>query len=267
MAHANWVNVDAVALVPGVIVCDVRAGLPFPSDEFDVVYHSHLLEHLSRLDTVRFLGECRRVLRPGGIHRVVVPDLEDAVKAYISTIKKTEGGGGLRARQHDWMVVELFDQFARERGGGDMVSFIKDAEGELLNYIEGRIGGDIVKMAKQTTVKAPPPLAMLGLKWCFTCCLNIIRDPKRLREVLAKRLLGDEYALLEMGRFRRCGEIHRWMYDEGSLGDLLTVAGYHSILRMECSKSAIDGWANCQLDTLDRGFPRKPHSIYMECRK
>jgi len=56
--------------------------LPFPDASFDVVYHSHVLEHFSQPDGLRFLGQLPKVLRPGGLLRVVVPDLERIVELY-----------------------------------------------------------------------------------------------------------------------------------------------------------------------------------------
>ncbi len=55
----------------------MRQGIPFPDRSFDVVYHSHVLEHLSKSEASKFLKECSRVLRPQGVLRVVVPDLEE----------------------------------------------------------------------------------------------------------------------------------------------------------------------------------------------
>lgn len=63
---------------------DLRRTFPFDNGSVDVVYTSHTLEHFSKQDGEHFLGECHRVLRPGGILRVVVPDLEAIVSDYIS---------------------------------------------------------------------------------------------------------------------------------------------------------------------------------------
>lgn len=58
--------------------------LPFPWKDatVDIVYSSHTLEHLSKEEGNVFLRECHRVLKKGGIIRIVVPDLAPIVKAY-----------------------------------------------------------------------------------------------------------------------------------------------------------------------------------------
>lgn len=63
---------------------DIRRGLPFERDSVAVVYGSHLLEHLHRRDTVRFLTHVRELLKPGGVCRVVVPDVHAIVTWYLA---------------------------------------------------------------------------------------------------------------------------------------------------------------------------------------
>lgn len=59
---------------------------PFPwgDDSASVIYSSHTLEHMDRDDGMAFLKECHRVLKPDGIIRIVVPDLEAIVERYIN---------------------------------------------------------------------------------------------------------------------------------------------------------------------------------------
>jgi SAM-dependent methyltransferase len=56
--------------------------IPCPDNSVDVMYSSHMIEHLDRREARAFLLEVRRVLRPGGIVRIAAPDLAKFVDAY-----------------------------------------------------------------------------------------------------------------------------------------------------------------------------------------
>lgn len=72
----GFVNVDLLEL-PGVDVhADVRGPLPFEDGSVDLLYASHVLEHLATAEVPETLREWRRVLRPGGSLLVAVPDLD-----------------------------------------------------------------------------------------------------------------------------------------------------------------------------------------------
>lgn len=81
----GWVNIDGFR-GPGVtIVADVRKHLPLPDESARVVFTEHLLEHLEyQRDARRFLMECLRILEPGGLIRVVVPDGGRYLHAYAT---------------------------------------------------------------------------------------------------------------------------------------------------------------------------------------
>jgi predicted SAM-dependent methyltransferase len=57
-------------------------GIPAEDNSLDLVYHSHMLEHLSYIEGIKFMRECHRVLKPGAKMRILVPDLEIWIKAY-----------------------------------------------------------------------------------------------------------------------------------------------------------------------------------------
>ncbi|MDP2024894.1 methyltransferase domain-containing protein [Sulfuriferula sp.] len=63
---------------------DVVRGLPVASRSCDAVYCSHVLEHLGLDDLRTALRETYRILRPRGVFRGVLPDLEVLARAYIS---------------------------------------------------------------------------------------------------------------------------------------------------------------------------------------
>jgi ubiquinone/menaquinone biosynthesis C-methylase UbiE len=62
---------------------DLTNGIPASDNSLDVVYHSHMLEHLTNTEGIQFLKECNRVLKPGAFMRLLVPDLGAFSKKYI----------------------------------------------------------------------------------------------------------------------------------------------------------------------------------------
>ncbi len=61
---------------------DVARRFRFDADTFDCAYTSHMLEHLYPDVAEHCLREVHRVLRPGGIVRIAVPDLDQLVASY-----------------------------------------------------------------------------------------------------------------------------------------------------------------------------------------
>ena len=62
---------------------DVTKGLPLSDGCVEVLYSSHMFEHLDREEASLFLKEARRVLCSGGIIRFAIPDLHRQVQQYI----------------------------------------------------------------------------------------------------------------------------------------------------------------------------------------
>ncbi|HSZ03231.1 MAG TPA: methyltransferase domain-containing protein [Terriglobales bacterium] len=62
---------------------DVKKGLPFADQSVSCIYSSHTFEHFSWAESLAVAKECFRVLRPGGVLRVVVPDLQLIAREYL----------------------------------------------------------------------------------------------------------------------------------------------------------------------------------------
>lgn len=78
----GWVNIDGW---PAELALDFRRGLPLAAGSADRVYLSHVLEHMSYPnDTIQLVREIHRVLAPGGRVRIVVPDIEQCIQAYVA---------------------------------------------------------------------------------------------------------------------------------------------------------------------------------------
>jgi predicted SAM-dependent methyltransferase len=78
-----WINIDLGAEADYRL--DVRRAWPFPKNSVDRIYSEHFFEHLEYPHEVNvFLLEARRVLRPGGVLSMAVPDTAEILEAYVS---------------------------------------------------------------------------------------------------------------------------------------------------------------------------------------
>lgn len=95
-------------LDPDTVLWDLRKGIPYPDGIFDGIYHCHLLEHIDRDDAPKFLRECFRVLKPGGILRIVVPDLEILARHYLACLDRLPDCSTYK--EHSLSVEGMIDQ-------------------------------------------------------------------------------------------------------------------------------------------------------------
>ena len=83
---AGWINLD---IFPAQLSTNVLWGLPFTDGQCRYVFLSHLLEHLFYpTDAMALLQEIYRILEPGGVVRIVVPDIEQCIRAYQENNKE-----------------------------------------------------------------------------------------------------------------------------------------------------------------------------------
>jgi SAM-dependent methyltransferase len=258
--HPEWINVDVVPAAPGVRRVDLAHGLPFADRSIDACYCSHVLEHLPPEAAARALAEMFRVLRPGGIVRIVVPDLRRIAEQYLSLSAAAEEGDRQREADYDWIMLELLDQSVRRDTGGKMARFLRRPDLPNRDFIRSRIGEEADRFwSEDGSTREPGPARRLGKAW------------KRLgvRMLLAyalARLAGGRRAgaAFREGVFRQQGEIHHWMYDRFSLGRALRQAGFAQVAEVSASDSAIPGFGAYCLDCDAQGRVRKPDSLFME---
>lgn len=267
--HKDWTNVDFQSTGEGVIAHNLVEGVPFENDRFRVVYHSHVLEHFARHEAERFMAECYRVLKPGGVLRVVIPDLEQIARCYISQLEKALQGDKDAEKNYDWMMLEMYDQVARDREGGEMLEYLKRLDIDE-DFVYKRIGDEGRKLRKML-LSAPDKaehesVIMRSSRTARKRNLLEKLFRRRKRKKKHQRLTDDDIRCLQIGRFRKSGEIHQWMYDRFSLGRLLKMSGFRDSQIMTSESSLIPGWAAFNLDGVD-GRVRKPDSLFMEAVK
>jgi predicted SAM-dependent methyltransferase len=252
----EWVNIDFTSADPCVKAHNLREGVPLHDNSVDVVYHSHLLEHFAKHEAPVFLSECRRVLKPGGVLRVAVPDLEGITRTYLETLDEARACKEGAEARHEWMIIELIDQMVREKSGGEMLAYLSQASIPAEAFILKRLGVEAkriiesVRSAGAAKKKRNAPSSYLG----------------RLKGLIATADKGKAPEAKAVA-FRRSGEVHRWMYDSLSLKRLIEAAGFTDVARCNADESHIAGWAKETLDTEPDGSVYKPDSLFMEGKK
>ena len=77
-------HVDMRAEVAPDYVADALDLACFGDDSADLLYFCHGLEHIRKPDVAAALAEFRRVLKPGGLLRLAVPDFEVLAQLYVN---------------------------------------------------------------------------------------------------------------------------------------------------------------------------------------
>jgi predicted SAM-dependent methyltransferase len=258
--HPAWVNLDLVPAVPGVVRHNLTFGLPFRNDEVDAIYHSHVLEHLRPEQGTKLLQECFRALRPGGVLRIVVPDLEQIAQLYLNYHTRAWQGDSDAQRRYQWIKLELLDQLVRSHSGGQMGPYLVKLESEDAEFVRSRLGEEVLEaISYADRRREPAPHVSLKQR------VKSVRE--RLALWLVTRILGRNAAgAFAESLFRNRGEVHRWMYDRFSLKTLCSQIGFVDFEVKNAASSGIPGFDAFQLDRQGEST-RKPDSLFCECRK
>jgi len=246
--HSDWINIDMQSSGSEVTAHNLFNGIPYADNSVDVVYHSHLLEHMPKQFGPVFMRECFRVLKNGGIIRVVVPDLEQIVREYIKNLENALNDDAHAANRYEWIMLELFDQTVRNYSGGGMLDYWKQNPMPAESYVFERCGSEAFN-------------AVMSLR-------KIPSQPSSTQDPMILAMQNpNNQILIQMAHFRTSGEVHQWMYDLYSLQLLLKQAGFSDIHKCKADQSNISDFQIYGLDTDNTGKIRKPDSLFMEARK
>jgi len=263
--HKDWVNIDIAPVSPKVQKYNILEGIPFRDNTFDAVYCSHILEHIPKNKALAFIRDCYRVLKPGGILRVVAPDLEIIARLYLDRLDKSLSGDRQAQIDYDWILLEMYDQTVRDCAGGEMRKYLTQQNIPNAAFVQSRIGSayHISRSFAQHNVKKSfgERLASVTFPKVFSRIRHIIRS------LIFMLLPPRTRAALQIGYFRLSGEIHQCMYDRYSLAQLLQQVGFTEPKVMTAHESTIPNWTSFNLDTEPDGTIYKPDSLWIEATK
>lgn len=253
----NWSNVDFSSPIANVLQMDILSGLKFENNTFDIVYTAQFMEHITLDQAALVLKEVNRVLKPGGILRIVTPDFEEMAVSYLSTLRSLKKEKNLFLEsQYDWLRLEIFDQGLRNFSGGEVVPFFKNVDENMHKYLIDRIGYSYLSAVKE---KVNSPFRR-PLKEIFN---KLHKVPKKIISFLTSALMSSD---AKVGKFRRSGELHLYLHDIFSLTRTLKQAGFVKISRENAYSSTIVNWEKYNLDIVD-GLVDAPVSLYVEAKK
>lgn len=134
LGHKDWINVDwgilaiinsfpilkklifGLRLAPksygkkwpkNLRLVNLRKNFPFADNSVDFVFTAHFIEHLEKHEAIWLFSQCYRSLKKGGTIRVLVPDLDKAVKHYTENKNAIERVDVLN--NHFWGVLKKED--------------------------------------------------------------------------------------------------------------------------------------------------------------
>ena len=268
--HQSWTNVDFISTGPNVLAHNLLQGTPFDDNNFDVVYHSHVLEHFNKGDGKKFIQECYRVLKPGGVLRIAVPNLEQIARLYLQKLEEALAGNEQATDDYEWIMLEMYDQTVRNQSGGDMAKYLFQAEIPNEDFVYTRIGEEGRQIRKAYLSKQQKKPLNSTHQPSITSLRKILGMLKRFatRIITPKtpRLDEEQQRYQKIGKFRLGGEIHQWMYDRYSLRKLLTEVGFKNFAVKTAFDSQIPHWNSYELEAKD-GVIFKPDSLFVEANK
>jgi len=111
--NSGWFNIDCFFSSNVDLVMDLRRGLPFDDRSISNCYSEHFLEHLLPVEAASHLADVHRILKRGGIYRVIVPDTGKFMRKYA------EGDSEFFSLAHPWEAFPMDAIYSIVNWGGD----------------------------------------------------------------------------------------------------------------------------------------------------
>lgn len=86
----GWVNIDNNSdenIEKMDLDWDLLNPLPYKDNSVDFIFNEHFIEHFTVEESQAIIKDLMRVLKPGGVLRIAMPDLEAIVKQYTIGLK------------------------------------------------------------------------------------------------------------------------------------------------------------------------------------
>jgi predicted SAM-dependent methyltransferase len=260
----EWTNVMFVAApkrpIKNIYYVDLsKEPLNFPDNTFDAVDAYHVLEHLTPQEGGGFVAEIFRVLKPDGVFRASVPDLQNLCREYLHDLRiASEETTSQNIQRYRWSVMAIFEQMVREKPGGMMLDALRSGSYDR-EYIAQKFS-DVFRPIIEKTQRGSAVLERRTVRSRLT----------RLRPravYLGLRRRYRDYKTRGHRHPSTSKERVRWMYDRVSLTLLMRNSGFVQIEQQDHKRSNIPQWSRYNFDRSNVADRPIDPSVYVEGRK
>jgi len=270
IADSSWVNLDFDSHSQYVTSADLLKPLPLASESVHAVYSSHFIEHVPLEHIGSVLAECQRILKPGGILRLVLPDFEEMCAAYLMYRQNGEHA------KADLLVIEIIDQSVRRYPGGELGKFYRKLQSDkgkyrdMIDFLRVRNGESLSDCSTPQSLIHKSSLIQTKhsnsarIRRRFQAFKALLKD---LRFQIGIKLLPRPFIRQNVS-FATVGELHHWLWDFHQIERELLAAGFKDVVRVSHRTSNIKHFPFNPLDTDPQDNPRKgAESMYIEAFK
>ena len=149
MSDADRLNLDYASTSSAVQPANLLVRLPLADVTAHLIYSSHFLEYIPRDLVAPFLQQCWRILKPGGLLRLVVSDLENLCRNYLHPLDQGEH------EKAYFMVLELLDQCVRRQSGGELGRYYQSLKADPQGNESSKVF--VRERAGEELMHPPPP--------------------------------------------------------------------------------------------------------------
>jgi len=245
---SEWINADWQSNSKAVERHNLLKRLPWNQESFELVYSSHLIEHLTLKDAHALLLDCFRLLIPGGTLRLSLPDFEEMARSYVRF--KNEG----EELKSQFVLTEILDQCVRLTPSGTFPKWYQmtATDRDLEEFVLLRTGINMRNRAE--SLKHDLSIRKKSLFEKFGALA------RRGRNLIVRKYISAVILLLPRW-FRSYhvsratpGERHMWLYDFASLSNLLSEIGFVEISKVDepATRSSVKDVLSLDFNNLGR---------------
>lgn len=255
--HSDWNNFDQFD-DNDVVFQDLRKPLKIADKQVDFVYHSHTLEHLSYWDAIQLLNECYRILKDGGICRIVVPDLEQLTHNYLFYLNQyLDNPTKENYYKYFFCLTYMIDDMTKETIDSSVLKYYLRKQyfnQDFVNKISGESHMAFYEHQKNKPLKGKDKI------------LKKLNTFYKLPWNQKLKVIKDKY--FKEQDTRKNGYAHKWMWDRVALDWHLHQAGFKETKVQTWYNSDIVDWHVYNLDAnQEYTGPSKVGSIFFEAIK